>query len=158
MTECAPKIVSAHQAIVKKKFWQTLSMRYTFFSAHSACFAAGWQVFEIFCDGGAHAKNYFSHNECSPKIYSRWLSVRQKLFLSLTLGDRKQNLSKSWGFAEDHWAKLRPTEKHCTLLSYAAFYGATQHSTELRCTLVSYAAPLWATEQRCTFLSYVALF
>ncbi len=72
-----------------------------------------------------------------------------------------------------HWAKLHPTELHCTLLSYDAPSWATGHPTELRCTLLSYAAfnwatqhPIWATlhpkiygapsELSCTFLSYAA--
>ncbi len=54
-----------------------------------------------------------------------------------------------------HWAKLHPTELHCTLLSYAATSWATL------CPILSYPAPNWAkkhhTELCCIQLSYLAL-
>jgi hypothetical protein len=54
-----------------------------------------------------------------------------------------------------HWAKLHPTELHCTLLSYAATSWVTL------CPILSYPAPCWAkkhpTELCCIQLSYLAL-
>jgi hypothetical protein len=59
------------------------------------------------------------------------------------------------GHISFHWAKLHPTELHCTLLSYAATSWASL------CPILSYPAPCWATMHRtelcCIQLSYVAL-
>ncbi len=70
-----------------------------------------------------------------------------------------------------HWAKLHPSELHCTFQIYGAPSWAPLHPNEQHCTLLSYAAPskailhsselrstLWAklhpSELSCTLLSY----
>ncbi len=68
-----------------------------------------------------------------------------------------------------YWAMLHPPKLCCSLLSYAALYGATLYTSELWWTLLSHAAPYWATmrptelytaptEPRYALLSYAAPF
>jgi hypothetical protein len=61
-----------------------------------------------------------------------------------------------------HWAKLHPTELHCSLLSYAAPYLVTLHPSELCCTLSELSCAIRATlelsELRFSRLSYAASF
>jgi hypothetical protein len=76
------------------------------------------------------------NGRCAPPIAASLLTIKKKI--PETKGFPSGPNSDRQGHISFHWAKLHPTELHCT-------YWATMHPPELPGTLMSYAAPYWAT-------------